>query len=358
MEEGGGLTEGHSTAECPSVSIVIPCRNEARYIAPCLASILASEYPRDRLEVIIADGMSDDGTREIIAGYAAEHGRVTMVDNPPRITPAGLNAAIRAARGEIIVRMDAHAIYPPEYVPKLVAALLETEADNVGTTVVTLPGDETATARAIAIGLSHPLGVGNSHFRVGTATRRWVDHVPFGCWRRSLFDRIGLFDEELPRDQDVEFNLRTLTQGGRILLLPDVASQYHARRTLSQVSRMLYQYGYFKPLVARKIGRIVTLRQVVPSIFLVTLLGAGLLSPWWSAGRVVFAAVAGVYVALVVSCAVLASVGRGWRCRTALIAAFPLMHLGYGFGYLRGLLDHFLLHRRVVRAPTSIAITR
>ena len=254
--------------------------------------------------------------------------------------------------------MDAHATYPSEYVSRLVAALLETGADNVGTTVVTLPGDETATARAIAIGLSHRLGVGNSHFRVGTATRRWVDHVPFGCWRRSLFDRLGMFDEELPRDQDVEFNLRTLTHGGRILLLPDMASQYHARRTLSQVSRMLYQYGYFKPLVGKKIGRIVTLRQLVPSIFLLTLLGSGLLGPWWPGSRLVFLAVVAVYAAFVIGCAMLASAGGGWRCRIALMAVFPLMHLGYGLGYLHGLLDHFLLHRRIARAPTSVAITR
>jgi glycosyltransferase involved in cell wall biosynthesis len=249
------------------VSIVIPCRNEKHYIGACLDSILASDFPQERLEVVIADGMSDDGTRELIREYVSAHSRITMIDNPKGTTPCGMNLAIRAARGEIIVRMDAHAMYPPDYLRRLVAAQAETGAENVGTLVVTLPADGTPVAAAIATGLSHPLGVGNSHFRIGTTVRRWVNHVPFGCWQRTLFDRIGYFDEELERAQDVEFNARLLNHGGRILLLPDLTSGYHARKSLSQLARMMYQYGYFKPLVARKAGKILTARQLVPALF-------------------------------------------------------------------------------------------
>jgi glycosyltransferase involved in cell wall biosynthesis len=342
----------------PAVSIVIPCRNEIRHIGACLDSILASEYPRERLEVVIADGMSDDGTRDALAHYTAAYGWIRVLDNPKRITPCGMNLAIRAAGGEIIIRMDAHAIYPPDYVTRLVRARQETGADNVGTPVNTLPADDTPMARAIAVGLSHRLGVGNSHFRVGTSTRKWVDHVPFGCWGRELFDRVGLFDEELPRDQDVEFNARLLNRGGRILLLPDIASGYHARRTIRQVGRMLYQYGYFKPLVARKAGRIMTVRQVVPSLFVLGLAGSAILIPWWPIALRVFAGIAGVYGILVAGAALQTARRHDWRAGLALVAVLPIMHVNYGIGYLLGLGDHFLPFRRARGASAAIALSR
>ncbi len=235
----------------PRVSIVMPCRNEAAYIGPCLESVLATDYPLDRVEVLVADGRSDDGTREIVEGWAARHPCVRLLDNPARITPAALNMAIRAATGDVIIRMDAHGVYPRDYVSRLVDALQETGADNVGGVVVTLPADDTPVARGIALAFSHPLGVGNAYFRIGVAGPRWVDTVPFGCFRRELFERVGMFDEEMVRNQDDEFNLRVIGRGGRILLLPDVVSRYYARRSLGAVARMFYQYGYFKPLVAR-----------------------------------------------------------------------------------------------------------
>jgi len=206
------------------VTVIVPCRNERRYIAACLDSILATAYPADRLEVLVVDGASDDGTRDAVRAYAAREPRVRLLDNPRRSAPAALNLGIRAARGEIIARMDAHVVYPPHYLPVLVEALLETGADNVGCPIVTLPADESATARAIACALSHPFGVGNSRFRIGSAVRREVDTVPFGCFRRDVFDRVGLFDEELIRNQDDEFNFRLIRSGGRVLLVPDVAA--------------------------------------------------------------------------------------------------------------------------------------
>jgi glycosyltransferase involved in cell wall biosynthesis len=165
----------------PRVSVVLPCRNEAAYLGPCLDSILESRYPAGRLEILVVDGASDDGTREIAREYAERHPGVRVLDNPARIVPAALNIGIRAATGEVIARMDAHAVYPRDYLPRLVEALLESGADNVGGVLVTLPADQTPGARANAVALAHPLGVGNSYFRVGTAARRWVDTVPYGC---------------------------------------------------------------------------------------------------------------------------------------------------------------------------------
>ena len=162
------------------VSLILPCRNEESHIAACLDSLLASTYPRDDLELIVVDGDSDDRTRDIVARYAERHVCIRLLDNPKRIVPTALNIGIRAATGDVILRADAHALYPPEYVPRLVAALLASGADNVGGCVVTLPSDDSATASAIATALSHPFGVGNSWFRIGRArTPRWVDTVPY-----------------------------------------------------------------------------------------------------------------------------------------------------------------------------------
>jgi glycosyltransferase involved in cell wall biosynthesis len=340
------------------VSIVIPCRNERQYIGACLDSILASDFPQHRLEVVVADGMSDDGTRDVLRQYVAAHDRITLIDNPKGTTPCGMNLAIRAARGDIVVRMDAHAMYPPDYLRRLIAAQQETGAENVGTLVVTLPADDTPMAAAIATGLSHPLGVGNSHFRIGTTVRRWVNHVPFGCWRRELFDRIGYFDEELERAQDVEFNARLLNHGGRILLLPDLTSRYLARRTLPQLWRMMYQYGYFKPLVARRAGKILTGRQLVPALFVLAVAGSLALAPWWRTAGLALGAVLATYGLLIGAAALRSVRSLGARGALALTAVFPTMHLSYGIGYLQGIRAHFLRSARARRPAARMALSR
>ena len=347
-----------TTDSRPRISIVLPCRNEERYIGACLDSILATSYPLDRIEVLVVDGMSEDGTRDLLATYARQHSAIHVLDNSRRITPVALNLGIRAASSEIIMRMDAHVVYPPEYVPRLVDALLTSNADNVGGVIVTLPADTTAMARAIAVGLSHPFGVGNADFRIGVGTVRWVNSVPFGCFRREVFERIGLFDEELVRNQDDEFNLRLIKSGGRILLLPDVVSYYYARRALRDVVRMFYQYGYFKPLVARKIERVKTWRQLVPGLFVLTLAGTALFSSVHPPLLQIGAGVAGAYIAAVIGCAASAVRRQGWRCALALTAVFPAIHVSYGIGSLRGAFESLLHRRRPRRDPALIPLSR
>ena len=325
----------------PLVSVVVPCRNEARYIAACLDSIVASDYPGDRLEILVAEGQSDDDTRAIIERYARQDPRIRLIENPSRTTPAGLNQAIRSSSGSIIIRMDAHVLYPDHYIRSLVEALEETGADNVGGVLETVPGDSSPAGRAIAIGLSHPFGVGNSHFRTGTSERRDVDTVPFGCFRREVFDRIGLFDEELIRNQDDELNFRLLRHGGRVLLLPEVSSRYFARPSFGQLARMYYQYGYFKPLVARKVGRVMTARQLVPSLLVTSLALSAGTSNWIPAAGAAFASITAVYAALVLACSLWAT-RADWQCGVALAAVFPILHFSYGVGFLHGLYDHVL----------------
>lgn len=337
----------------PLVSIVIPCRNEAGYIEQCLDSILASDYPQDRLEILVSDGRSSDGTRQILIRYCAEHPTVILLDNPQGTTPAALNAGIRAASGEIVIRMDAHVLYPPDYIRRLVRGLQESGADNVGGVLHTVPAEETSVARAIAVGMSHRFGVGNSLFRVGVTEPREVDTVPFGCFRRELFSKVGLFDEELVRNQDDEFNFRLITRGGRVLLLPEVSCRYYARRSLAQLFRMYFQYGYFKPLVARKVGRVMTVRQLVPALLVAGVASLGIMGVWSPAARVLLALLVGLYGSLVIVAALTAIRGHGLLCSTALTLVFPTLHFGYGTGFLLGIWDHLL-----ARSATRLSAMR
>lgn len=330
----------------PLVTIVVPCRNEERYIVECLDSILACDYPPDRLEVLVVDGMSDDGTRTVLAEYVARNPLVRVLDNPRRITPVALNLAIRAARGEVIVRMDAHVVYPRNYVSRLVAALDEFGADNVGAVLRTLPANQTAMAKAIAIGMSHPFGVGTSYFRIGTDQPRWVDTIAFFCIRRATFDRVGMFDEELIRHQDGEFNARLIRSGGRILLIPDVVSYYYARATLRQVGRMFYQYGYFKPLVAKKLGRFMTVRQLIPPGFVLALVATAVAALLWKPALLLFGLVAGSYTAVVLGSALQTAIKQGPAVGSALAAVLPVIHVSYGAGFWRRVVELLLPSRR------------
>ena len=345
------------TATVPFVSIIVPCRNELHYLAPCLDSILATEYPLDRLEILIVDGESNDGTRAIADLYAKRRtATVRVLRNPGRTAPTALNIGIGEAQGDLIARMDAHASYPPEYLPRLVQALGAMGADNVGGVLVTLPANHGPVARAIAVALSHPFGVGNSQFRIGATTRQWVDTVAFGCWPRKVFTWIGGFDEELVRNQDDEFNHRLVARGGRVLLDPSVTARYYARETLGQVARMFYQYGLYKPLVARKVGRVMTARQLAPPAFTLTLGLALALAPWLEIARLAGAAVTGVYALAALGAAAGRLSQLGVRAAAILAIVFPVMHLSYGWGFLRGLVRWARPARdRSTAAPVPVA---
>jgi len=345
-------------SEFPRVSVIIPCRNESRHIGSCLASIAECDFPKDRLEVLVVDGMSDDDTRTIAQEFAEQHSYARVLENPRRITPAALNLGVAAAGGDVIVRMDAHCDYPADYLSALVRSLEETGADNVGGICLTRPARDTAIAGAIAIGLSHPLGVGNSYFRIGSATRRCVDTVPFGCYRRDVFERIGLFDEELVRNQDDEFNLRLRKHGGRILLIPEIAARYYPRDSLRKLWQMYYQYGYFKPLVVKKVGGVMTFRQLVPATLVVSLVMswlAVLVAPgaWWLAATILAA-----YVSALLAAAVPIGWRRGLRCGLAMLLVFPTLHFSYGFGFLRGVAKFLFFSRRSGPMTADVPISR
>ena len=342
----------------PRVSVIVPCRNEEQFIRPCLERILATAYPLDRLEILVADGRSDDATRAIVTELAARHPQLRLLDNPLRITPAALNIAIRAARGEIIVRMDAHAFFPPDYIVRLVEALEETGADVVGGAIDTRPANGTATAQAIAIAMRHPFGVGNSSFRIGTPGRRQVDHLPFFACHRSLFDRVGQFDEELVRNQDGEFSSRVRQRGGRIVLIPEARAEYFARDTLGKLARMFFQYGYYKVLTARKVGRVMTVRQVVPPLFLLALVITAIGALWLPVSGNVFLGLLAAYAAAVSLASLHGARGHGARPAAVLVAVFPIMHFGHGIGQLRRAFELVLLARHQSHDAELVPLSR
>lgn len=214
----------------PFVSIIIPCLNEAEMIKACLESVFKCDYPTDRLEVLVIDGLSRDGTREILTDFCRRESRLKIIDNPKQSIPAALNTGIRAAMGEIVIRMDAHTTYAPNYVSLCVETLLTHDVDDVGGVIDTHPRNASLMARAIALALSHPFGVGNSTFRTGSATKCFVDTAPFFCCRKKLFSEIGYFDERLTRSEDIELKKRIVKRGpNRILLNPEIRAHYFAR---------------------------------------------------------------------------------------------------------------------------------
>lgn len=342
----------------PSVSVVIPCRDEVRRIGTALDSIAAVDYPRDRLEVLVVDGMSADGTRDVVQDRARRHGFIRLVDNPSGSTPAALNAGIAQARGEFLVRMDAHAVYPRDYLRRLIRASLESGADNVGGRLRLRPAGGGLQARAIALVLAHPFGAGAARFKRGASGPLWVDTVPFGCYRRGIFERIGLFDEELPRNQDEEFNARLSSSGGRILFLPDLAVEYFPRDSLKKLWRMYYEYGYFKPLVARKVGRIWTWRQMAPAALASALAASCAAAPWFAGAAWAGAALTGAYLAVMGACAGALAARHGAALFPALAAAFVVVHAAYGLGYLRGALEFWVLRRGFRLAGVATAPNR
>lgn len=322
------------------LSVICPIYNEEKYIANCIESILQQDFPKEDLEVLFVDGMSTDRTRTIVGEYAAKYPFIHLLDNPQRIVPPALNIAIRASKGDIVMRLDAHAQYPNNYFSVLVQKLAELEADNVGGVCRTLPVNDTPVCRAIAAALSSPFGMGNSYFRIGADKEMEVDTVPFGCFRRDIFNHIGFFDEELIRNQDDEFNGRIIQNKGKIYLIPSIVIDYFARDTIGKVSKMFYQYGLFKPLVNQKLGKPATLRQFFPLFFVLGLIIGLLLCFVHPVFRYLYISVLALYIlmALYFSC----KAEKGFRTILLLVCTYITIHVSYGWGYLRGLIKILL----------------
>ncbi len=342
-----------TTSASVRVSVIVPCRNEAGYIEDCLESILHQDLPDVELEIIVADGVSTDGTREYLKHLCAENPTVRLLNNPGRIVSTGLNAALREARGDVVIRVDAHTVYAADYIRECLSILRETGADNVGGPMRTTAASYRE--RAIRAVFHSPFAVGGARSH-NANYEGYADTVIYGCWKKSIFERVGNFDEELVRNQDDEHNLRILRCGGKVYQSPWIRSWYHVRDSFKALWKQYMQYGYWKVLVIRKHRMPASVRHVVPAAFVAALIALLLVGWFWRPALGAAIAVAGTYLVAVVLASLLIACRTEKKLFPVLPIAFCCFHLGYGYGFLRGFLDFVIFQK--APATRFVQLTR
>ena len=320
----------------PFISVILPVRNEERYIDACVASIFAQDYPADQMEVIFVDGCSEDRTVALLEKQREAHPQIIVLHNPNRTVPYAMNIGIARCRGEIIVRLDAHAEYPPDYVRLSVETLLTKECDNAGGVFETR--GRGFMGEAIAEMLKTPLGVGNATYRL-TCEDGYVDTVPFGCWRRELFDRIGGFDERMTRNQDNELNHRIRKNGGKVYLNHNIRVLYYCRDTLRGIMKMGYMNGKWGVITMTLVPGSMGVRHFVPLAFVASTIGLVLLTLLTRSGLFggLLALEWGAYLLLDFFYAYTIAKEKGVKFFPVEVILYPAFHFAYGFGSLVGI---------------------
>lgn len=257
----------------PVISVIIPVLNEVRFIDRCLCSIFAAEPVAGGTEVLAVDGMSEDGTRQILADWSRRYPNLHVLNNPQRIVPTAMNIGIRAARGRWIIRLDAHSEYPRDYFTQCLETSRRTGRDNVGGSIIIPPGNGSRRARLFHAVTTHPFGVGNSRFRIG-GNEGEADTVPYGCYRREVFERIGFYDERLVRNQDYELNRRLRKSGGSIWHDPAIRVFYYNERTFKAMARKAFANGQWNPWTWYVAPYSFAWRHAIPTGFVGTILAA------------------------------------------------------------------------------------
>ena len=354
---GAATVSPSQACNTPMVSVIVPCRNEVNTIDSFLNSVLRQDLDGINCEVIIADGMSDDGTRKILQRFVEDHPQIRMISNPSRIVSTGLNSAISAASGDIIIRMDVHTEYKADYIRRCVEALEKTCADNVGGACIAK--GRGYVGRAIAAAFHSAFAVGGARWHQPTH-RGPVDTVHLGCWRREVLQKIGFFDESLVRNQDDELNLRLVRAGGRIWQSPEIVSWYQPRSSLATLFRQYFQYGFWKVAVIQKHRLPASWRHLVPGTFVLAnlvFLGevilretAHLTSFFWF--TTLGAAMDLAYIFAALSFAVTVARRNDWMLLPVLPLIFAIYHLAYGFGFLAGTLYFSAKPRHLAQCET------
>ena len=340
----------------PFVSIIMPIRNEADFIERAIRSVLDNDYPAGRMEILVVDGLSDDGTREIVARLSEADNRLMMLDNLKRIAPAAMNIGLKAARGDLFIRVDGHVEIPADFIAKSIRCLHEhPEAWVAGGYIKTVADD--FVGQAIASAMRSPIGVGNSRFRLGDY-EGWVDTLAFGTHHRWIVDKIGYFDEELVRNQDDEFNLRIILAGGKIWMSKAIQSTYFSRGSLRKLWKQYFQYGFWRIRTLQKHKRPASFRQLVPLLFVLSLILPGLAGILWKPLWILLVIETAFYVlGLVIG---VLDVGRksGWRYAPLAPMVFAILHFAYGSGSLWGVVRFSILRGSGMKKPEQMQMSR
>lgn len=321
------------------LTVICPIYNEEKYISQFLESLLQQDYPKEDLEILLVDGMSKDRTRDIVAEYIKKYPFVRLIDNPDKIVPYAMNRGIEAARGDIIIRLDAHASYQPDYFSVLVDGLKRLQADNVGTVCKTDVLNKTPKTLAIREVLGNKFGVGNSTFRTGIDREQEVETVPFGCWPREVFEKYGKYDVRLVRNQDIELNKRIIRGGGKIYILPDTFCTYLARETWWALAKNNYGNGKWNILTVyyTKTFSSLSLRHFIPLLFLLSLIVPLLLAFLWWPFLLISVASLIAYMGLLSMVSLKLALSKHLNF-VYLFVTFVVLHISYGWGSLIGIL--------------------
>ncbi len=326
-----------------TVSIVIPCRNEEKYIAKCLDSILAQDYDVSKISVYVCDGKSTDGTAAIVNEYALKHPTIILLINEKQTTPFALNLGIKASTADVSIILGAHSELYPDYVSNCIAAFAH--GDLIGCTGGIIENVyENEVAEVIGKAMSSGFGVGNAHFRTGDKDG-YVDTVAFGAYKKEVFEKAGFFDEELIRNQDDEFNFRVIRHNFAIYLARNIRSKYYVRAAFDKLFKQYYQYGYWKVYVNKKHRTVTTTRQLVPLAFVLFLL-IGFISSFFSP-VFLYLFLAGLVAYMLLSAYSAAKISSGIKQTFQVMKAFFILHFSYGSGYLQGIIDFFIFQKQI-----------
>ena len=323
----------------PTVSVIIPCLNEDKTIHLLLDALFAQTYPIDLMELVIADGLSTDNTRKVISDFSLKQPalKITVIDNPKRTIPSGLNLAIKSASGEYLVRLDAHSIPRPDYIIRCIEAHLGEVAENVGGVWDIHPQNDSLIARSIAAAAAHPLGVGDAKYRY-TDKAEYVDTVPFGSFNKAYLETIGGFDETLLTNEDYELNTRIHQAGGRVWLDPQIRTVYYARRNLRDLYHQYWRYGFWKAEMIKRYPRTLRPRQALPPVFVAGLVLLFLLGIFWRPALWVGSGVVAVYLLVLLLIGTqIALKKKDFLMMFGVPLAIATMQLTWGAGFLVGL---------------------
>jgi len=334
------------------VSVIIPMRNEESYIEKCVKSLIDQNYPKDCYEVIVVDGMSDDGSTNIVQSLSNNYSNIFLLENPNFFTSFGLNIGIRKSKGEVIIILGAHSFVEADFIKKNVETFENIEADCVGGSIENL--GETYNAKAIALAMAFPFGIGSTPFRC-SGREGYVDTVAFGAYKREVFKKIGLFDEGLRRNQDDEFNYRLRKNGGKIFITPQIRSFYYNRTVLKRLWSQYFQYGFWKIRVLQKHSKMMMLRQFIPAVFILSVTISLLLSFYDRMFFYLFLLILGSHFVCDFFFSFRIANKHGWKYFFFLPIVFNILHWSYGLGFLIGLFRFF--RRWFIKESSSPKVT-